>query len=165
MIIRPTTEGDWAELKRIRLAALLDAPTAFGVSYATAAANSDEQWRARASSETLPEFFLAWQNDEAVGMAGGGVDSSGQYNLIGMWVQPECRGSGAARLLVEAVKESAVAHGHDRVVLDVSPANSRAANFYRNQGFVFTDEWEPLASHPEILVRKMEWHANALSDA
>lgn len=38
MIIRPTTDADWQILKEIRLAALLDAPTAFGVRYATAAA-------------------------------------------------------------------------------------------------------------------------------
>jgi hypothetical protein len=35
--IRPTTEEDWEILKTIRLAALLDSPTAFGLSYATAA--------------------------------------------------------------------------------------------------------------------------------
>jgi hypothetical protein len=45
MIIRPTTEDDWQALKAVRLAALLDAPTAFGVSHRTAAA----RWRHSAS--------------------------------------------------------------------------------------------------------------------
>ena len=44
--------------------------------------------------------------------------------------------------------------------LDVAPDNHRAANFYLRQGFVFIDEWPPLASHPQILVQTMIWQAN-----
>jgi hypothetical protein len=40
MLIRHTTELDWPSLKAVRLAALLDAPTAFGVTHASAAADS-----------------------------------------------------------------------------------------------------------------------------
>jgi RimJ/RimL family protein N-acetyltransferase len=165
MIIRPTTEDDWAALKAVRLAALLDAPTAFGVSYQQAAAQSEAQWRERAAAATASRaksaFWLACDEDrgEAVGMIGGVVDGNGRYNLIGMWVKAEHRGSGAARRLVEAVKARALALGHRRVVLDVAPENARAARFYLNQGFVFVDEWEPLASHPEIRVQKMAWLA------
>lgn len=50
MKIRATEERDWMILKETRLAALLDTPTAFGVSYQTAITNSDEQWKQRASS-------------------------------------------------------------------------------------------------------------------
>lgn len=162
MIIRPTTDDDWAALKAVRLAALLDAPTAFGVSHATAAAQSEAQWRERAAGVAGPCFWLALTSDGApAGMIGGGVDREGHYNLIAMWVEAKYRGSGVAARLVDAVQAHAVARGHARVVLDVSPDNQRAASFYRKQGFVFIDEWEPLASHPEIQVRKMEWLASA----
>ena len=50
MRIRTTETKDWMLLKQVRLAALLDTPTAFAVSYQTAAAYSDEQWKERASS-------------------------------------------------------------------------------------------------------------------
>jgi len=163
MIIRPTTEHDWEALRSIRLAALLDAPTAFGVSYQTAAAQGEAQWRERAAAAPRAggktEFWLAFDVDaQPVGMIGAGVDG-GHYNLIGMWVALERRGSEAARRLVDAVKARAIALGHPRIVLDVAPENARAACFYRNQGFVFLDEWEPLASHPDIRVQKMEWRA------
>jgi len=168
MIIRPTTEDDWAALRAIRLAALLDAPTAFGVSHQTAAAQTEAQWRERAAAGSTvrpkTEFWLAFDeavSNDAIGMIGGGVDGHGHYNLIGMWVTPARRGSGAARRLVEAVKARAAELGHRRIVLDVAPDNARAARFYRNQDFVFIDEWEPLASHPEIRVQKMEWLAQA----
>ena len=163
MEIRATTAHDWAILKEIRLAALQDAPTAFGVSYATAAAYTDAQWRERAAGPH-PLFLLAFRDGEAIGMIGGGVSAAtGEYNLIAMWVKPEHRGSVAAAQLVEAIKASAAAKGHTRIVLDVAPENARAAAFYRRQEFVFLPEWEPLASHPEIQVQKMEWRSEILS--
>ncbi len=62
MKIRMTEETDWKILKEIRLAALLDTPTAFGVSYQSTITHSDEQWKYRASSKTYPKFWLAFQN-------------------------------------------------------------------------------------------------------
>lgn len=158
MLIRPTIEADWDALKSIRLAALLDAPTAFGVSYQAAAAYTEAQWRQRAATGGTA-FWLAFEADGGapVGMIGGAVDGKGHYNLIGMWVAGPHRGSSAARQLVDAVKAHAVEQGHRRIVLDVAPDNARAARFYLNQGFTFLDEWAPLASHPEIRVRKMAW--------
>lgn len=159
MAIRATSADDWAVLKAIRLAALKDAPTAFGISHATAAAYTDAQWRERAAGPH-PLFLLAFRDGEAIGMIGGGVSAAtGEYNLIAMWVQPEHRGSDTAAQLVTALKASAAAQGHTRIVLDVAPANARAAAFYRRQGFAFLPEWEPLASHPAIQVQKMEWRS------
>lgn len=156
MDIRSTEVKDWMLLKQVRLAALLDTPTAFGVSYQTAAQYSDEQWKDRASS-TGTEFWLALKDDKPVGMIGAAVSGANRCNLIGMWVDPTARGSGVAAQLVEAVKSRAIEKGHDRVFLDVSPDNARASNFYLNQGFSFIDEWEPLESHPHIMVQTMLW--------
>ncbi len=161
MIIRSTTEADWETLKEIRLAALQDAPTAFSLTRATAAAYSDEQWRDRASGRTRVEYLLAFVDGVGAGMSGGFVNLALEFNLIGMWVKPAYRGAGIAATLVDAVKAGAVAQGHDRVVLDVSPDNARAAAFYRKQGFSFLPEWEALESHPGITLQKMEWRAGA----
>lgn len=159
MIIRLTTEEDWEILKEIRLASLLDAPTAFGVSHATAAAYSDSQWRDRASRRSQAEFLLAFMNGVAVGIVGDAVSATLEFNMIAMWVKPEFRGTGIAAGLVDSIKTRAVLQGHTRVVLDVSPGNGRAASFYRKQGFSFLPEWETLASHPDINVQKMAWRA------
>jgi hypothetical protein len=98
MDIRLTEAKDWMFLKQVRLAALLDTPTAFGVSYQTAAQYSDEQWKERASSAAGPEFWLAIKDSKPVGMIGAGVSQANRYNLIGMWVEPAARGSGVADL-------------------------------------------------------------------
>jgi ribosomal protein S18 acetylase RimI-like enzyme len=160
-IIRHTTEDDWEILKEIRLASLLDAPTAFGVSQSTAAADSDSQWRDRASRRGPSEFLLAFMNGEAVGMVGGVVSPTLEFNLIAMWVKPAYRGTGVAAGLVDSIKTRAVSQGHTHVVLSVAPGNGRAAAFYRKLGFSFLPEWEALASHPDIKVQKMEWRAIA----
>lgn len=161
MDIRLTQAKDWRLLKQIRLAALLDTPTAFGVSYRTAASETDEQWEKRASAAFGMQFWLAIVDGDPQGMIGGGVSQNGRYNLIGMWVAPALRGSGVAARLVEAVKSHALHKGHARVFLDVSPSNGRASNFYLNQGFSFMDEWEPLASHPQIMLQTMLWNVGS----
>ena len=159
--IRATTEDDWKLLKQIRLDALCDAPAAFGVSHATAAANTDAQWRDRAAGRGPAHFVLALMDGVAVGLAGGGVGAACEPELIAMWVRPEYRGAAVAAGLVDAVKKWAVGQGHKRVVLSVSPSNERAAAFYRKQGFSFLPEWEPLESDARIELQKMAWRAGS----
>ena len=161
MHIRPTTASDWPALKAARLAALLDAPTAFGASHASAAGFSDADWQQRAVSTPQRTFFLAFDGEQAIGLAAQVVAGNGECQLIAMWVQPAYRGMGVAQGLVEAVKQCAVGNGHPRLVLDVALENARAAAFYQKQGFVFLPEWEALESHPHIQVQKMEWLAAA----
>ena len=153
MDIRLTQTRDWMLLKRVRLAALQDTSTAFGVSYQAAANYSDQQWQDRASS-TGTQFWLAFKNQQPVGMIGAAVSGANRYNLIGMWVAPDSRGSGVAAKLVDAVKSRGRDEGHE-CDLDVAPENARAAHFYLKQGFTFIDEWEPLESHPHIKVQTM----------
>jgi ribosomal protein S18 acetylase RimI-like enzyme len=159
MEVRMTDQADWRLLRQVRLAALSDTPTAFGVSYETAVEYTDEQWQERASGKAGPKFWLAFQNGEPVGMVGGAISRTHRYNLIGMWVEPHVRGSGIASSLVEVVKSQALQRGHCRVFLDVSPANERASNFYLKHGFAFINEYEPLAIHPHITVQTMVWAA------
>jgi ribosomal protein S18 acetylase RimI-like enzyme len=157
IVIRGTKEEDWEELKKIRLAALLDAPTAFGVSHAAAMADTDSRWRDRAAGRGQAFFTLAFMNECAVGMVGHARSSPSDCNLIAMWVAPELRGTATAARLVESVKTHAVSQGYARVVLEVAPINLRAVAFYNKQGFSFLPEWEALESHPQIQIQKMEW--------
>ena len=166
MTVLPASEAQWQALKAVRLAALLDAPAAFGVSYAQSSANTEAVWRDHAAGRRGVAFFLAWQGDEAVGIAGGvtgvtGVadDAGGACELVAMWVRPACRGSGVAAQLVDAVMAHALAAGRRRVQLDVAPDNLPAARFSLKQGFAFLPHWEALASHPHIQVQRMAWQA------
>jgi ribosomal protein S18 acetylase RimI-like enzyme len=159
VIIRGTKEDDWEALKDIRLAALLDAPTAFGVTHPEAMTYTDSQWRDRAACRGQALFTLAFRSDVAVGIVGRAPSSLSGLNLIAMWVAPNERGTAIATGLVEAVKSEAILGGYPRVVLEVAPSNLRAVFFYQKQGFNFLPEWESLASHPHIQLQKMEWLA------
>jgi ribosomal protein S18 acetylase RimI-like enzyme len=159
MNIRATEKSDWLILKEIRLAALRDTPTAFGVRYQTAITNSDEQWKERASAKTHPKFWLAFKGEQTIGMIGAGVDQRERYNLIAMWVEPKSRGLGVAEHLVNTVKSDSIKSGFKQIFLDVSPENLRACRFYKKHGFVFNGEEQPLASHPDIMVHTMEWQS------
>lgn len=156
MDIRTTRKDDWTLLKQIRLAALRDTPTAFGVSYQAAAADSDAQWQVRAAGERT-QFWLALDDGRPVGLVGAGFRDASRYELIAMWVEPAARGKGVADELVAAVKARAVALGLEALFLEVAPENTRAVQFYQRHGFVFLDEWEPIDSHPHILAQSMRW--------
>ncbi|MCP3724023.1 GNAT family N-acetyltransferase [Paraburkholderia sp. CNPSo 3272] len=157
VLIRPTAEEDWQTLKTVFLAALLDSPRAYGLSYATAAAYSEQQWRECASGQTQPQYLLAIVQGQAVGLIGDAISRSREYNLIAMWVDSTCRRLGIAGRLVSAIQARAIARGQQRVVLRVSPDNTGAVGLYRRHGFQFLPEREALANQPGISVQKMEW--------
>ena len=156
--VRLVQESDWPDLKLLRLASLQDAPRAFGMSYASAAAMTEAQWRERAAG-TRAKFFIARDSAHAVGLIGLTPVIDGDCELIAMWVQPSRRGSGVAALLVDAVKQAAVLAGARMIHLAVSPENSPAAQFYEKQGFVFLPEFETLDSDPNVSLQKIAWHA------
>jgi ribosomal protein S18 acetylase RimI-like enzyme len=157
--VRHTSVSDWCVLKALRLAALADAPTAFGVSLADAAANPDAQWMTRAAGKGPGRFYLAWQDGHAIGMAASvrseADRAASTAGLIAMWVAPQARGSGAASLLVETIQAALRAEGVGTLLLEVAPDNARAVAFYQRHGFAFQAHRERLASHPHIEVQRM----------
>lgn len=152
--VRRSVAADWPALKALRLAALLDAPTAFGVSHAEALHNPDSQWLARAAGSGPGTFFMAFDGEQAIGMAAAVRAGDAHIGLIAMWVAPGWRGGdhGVARRLVDAVKDHAAGA---EITLEVAPTNLRAVAFYERQGFVFEEHTERLASHPDIELRRM----------
>lgn len=156
--IRPAREADWASLKAVRLAALRDAPNAFGMTLAEAGADTEAQWRERAA-RVPSAYVLAFDCGQAVGLAAGVLGAGGEYHLMAMWVRPQWRGKGIAAALVGAVKAQALEQGHLGVVLEVAPDNRSAASLYARQGFVFQQQWTSLASDPAITLQKMAWTA------
>jgi len=163
MQIRRTSEADWQMLQHLRLAALLDAPAAFGLTYSIAAAYSEAQWRERAGGRSEPIFWLALDQHQPLGLIGGitAPDQPGEYHLISLWVAPAARGRGVGDALIAAVQAHARSTGFPRVALRVAPDNLPAVTLYQRHGFAFRDEWVALQSHPEIAVQTMVWLATA----
>ena len=136
--IERVTPDLWQPYREVRLRMLREAPRAYGSTYAEASTRTDAEWQAFVTNARL---WLAWAGEDVVGSVGMWADPAlpaGSTYLVGMWVDPEQRGSGVADALVAAVLEGARAEGHSRVVLDVADENARARAFYDRLGFLPT---------------------------
>ena len=63
--VRRVQPGEWMTLRAVRLAALADAPGAFGSTTARELAFGEAEWRGRTTS--APNF-IAWHESEPVGL-------------------------------------------------------------------------------------------------
>jgi GNAT superfamily N-acetyltransferase len=154
-VIRSVRADEWPAVKELRLAALRDpiAHLAFMETYDDAVAKPDSFWKERTagSSEgaTGVQQIIAEAPDERwVGTVTvlmeepGTTDWAGvpverkQGHLVGVFVQPEERGSGLTEVLFDAALEWAWGRGAERVRLIVHEDNGRAQRFYRKVGFV-----------------------------
>ncbi|QCR44781.1 hypothetical protein C1N91_15800 [Curtobacterium sp. SGAir0471] len=138
--LRRVTADDWALWRPVRLAALADAPQAFGSRLEDWQGAPEHRWRTRLSLPRAVDL-LAVEGDVPVGMASGvpDPDDPALAEVISMWIAPDARGRGTVALLVDAIAESLVAQGVERLELSVMPDNGRARRAYERIGFTATD--------------------------
>ena len=141
--IRTLGEGDWADYKRARLAALSESPEAFAASADDEGQMSDGDWQERMRRS----IRLLAQDDEApVGVASvatGAGDEGSQADLFGLWVTPAARGTGVATRLVRSAAAAAREQGMTHLSYWVATDNGRAVAFASGFGFRPTDERRP----------------------
>ncbi|MGC5021314.1 GNAT family N-acetyltransferase [Micromonospora sp. DT47] len=141
--LRTLTPEDWAVWRELRLAALAEAPSAFGSQLADWQGEGDreERWRARLS---IPNSYnaLVVLDGEPAGMASG-VPTSEKYavELISMWVAPAARGRGVGDELVRAVERWARQAGAEALRLAVAEGNEAATELYQRNGFTDTGKF------------------------
>jgi ribosomal protein S18 acetylase RimI-like enzyme len=135
--IRRLGPADREVLKAARLRSLLDAPRAFGSSYEREVTFPDEVWEQRLTEPANSQFAWIGPDGSAGGIAtfvADGEDARVGY-LVGMWVEPELRGTGAADGLVDAVSGAARRAGASVLRLHVADGNDRAERLYVRHGF------------------------------
>jgi GNAT superfamily N-acetyltransferase len=155
IVVREITQDDWEQLRDVRLAALAEAPAAFGSSYAREVAFTEEQWRGRINDRSVT-FFARVDSADAgpvdaapAGLAGVYVDD-GNANLVSMWVSPSARGLGVGKALIEAAVAWARARGFGALFLWVTESNTSARRLYDQCGFTPTGERQLLPSDPTL---------------
>ncbi len=171
MRVRRISAGEGVVLKNIRLAALLDSPSAFGSTHAAEAAQTDDHWESRAAlgaSGSKSATFFAVIDESLVGVvAGYRPDLEGStVELVSMWVAPPYRQAGVGRQLVDAVLDWARETGASRVELWVTRGNDQAQRLYESAGFRETGEHQTLPSdprHEESRMRKVLASPEAVS--
>ncbi|MGC4812504.1 N-acetyltransferase family protein [Micromonospora sp. DT228] len=138
--IRVLAPDDWPTWRDLRLAALTEAPEAFGSRLADWQGDGDreQRWRDRLSIPGAHDV-VAVLDRRPVGMASGVPTADPLVlELISMWVHPDARGRGVGDRLVDEVACWARQHGADRLRLSVMPDNAAAKALYRRAGFQLT---------------------------
>ena len=138
-VIRRLEPADVELLKRLRLAALLDAPSAFGSSHEREVAFADDEWRWRLRPEGHPTFVWgdATSSDGMV-VAVRHSDEPDIVHLNAMWVRPSARRRGVGDALVAHVVTWAAERSATLGRLHVTAGNEPAERLYRRHGFAPT---------------------------
>jgi ribosomal protein S18 acetylase RimI-like enzyme len=145
--IRRTVEGDWAEVRRLRLEMLADTPLAYLETLAHAERRSEAEWRARAregSSSHAITVVAETEDGRFVATMLSSVPSgaAGAY-LFGVYVAPSHRGAaGVTDALLRRIEAWALDRG-DTLTLEVHEHNGRARAAYAKRGFVETGVTRP----------------------
>ena len=135
--VKVTPDG-WRLWRELRLAALTEAPAAFGSTLAEWSGDADTEQRWRARLETVPLNLVLMCDGEPAGMVSATwPEGDRPAELISVWVAPAGRGRGvgdeAIRQVLAWVRENC--SGSD-VELSVKTANDYAIRLYERHGFV-----------------------------
>jgi GNAT superfamily N-acetyltransferase len=150
VLVRVITADEWELMRDTRLAALAEAPFAFGSTYAREVAFTEARWRGRFHDRGVT--FLAYDESDDVtpaGIAGVYIENS-TSDLVSMWVRPGFRGRGVGEALIEATAAWAKARSFATLSLWVTESNAPARRLYARCGFTPTGESQPLPSDPSL---------------
>jgi RimJ/RimL family protein N-acetyltransferase len=123
---------DWAAFRDVRLAALAEAPYAFGSTLAYEQGHDEAAWRSRLDSRAQ---FAVRDGDGAVIGTAGALGAPPVIRLISMWIAPAARGGGLGEALVRHVIAYVRELGARELQLAVALANPGAERLYERCGF------------------------------
>jgi RimJ/RimL family protein N-acetyltransferase len=140
MHIRRLTPADASAFQALRLAALLEAPSAFGSSYEEEKDFLASTIEGRLAVQADRGPFGAFENETLIGLVGLGRESHNKLShkalIWGMYVTPEARGKGIGRaLLLEALSLARSVPEIKQVNLCVNASDASAIRLYESVGF------------------------------
>lgn len=151
MLIRRTEKTDGQTLRQLRIAALTDAPYAFGVKLCDVLREPMDKFATdaiRHSESDISTSFLAFASKQPVGMIGAYFEQPSQRPYIcSLWLQTPHRGSAMSSALLKAATGWLNARGAKSCYAWVADDNTRAIAFYQKHGFSKTDINQPLPSN------------------
>jgi ribosomal protein S18 acetylase RimI-like enzyme len=135
MIVRPDVSA-WERVRTLRLAALADAPDAFGSTLAEERDQPDAFWRRRLLRADATTLIVVHEGrDAGIAVVAPEDDDASVAGIFSVWVAPFARGRGADDALIAAAIDDARARGFRRVVLEVGEHNVVAQALYARHGF------------------------------
>jgi len=141
--LRILSPDDWQLWRSVRLAALAEAPDAFGSRLQDWADAAEDRWRERLTIPGAVDLVaIETETNAPVGMVTGTPDlqDCGRAQIISLWVDPAARGHGVATTLITAVAHWAAREGARTLTLSVMPNNDAARLTYERNGFAASPE-------------------------
>ncbi|WP_193043019.1 GNAT family N-acetyltransferase [Mycolicibacterium baixiangningiae] len=126
------TEANWREFAVVRLKALTDSLGVDDPQYRHESSYTAAQWRRRLREHAQ---FAVVIDGRAVGLISAQHENPESVYLYSLWLDPEARGHGLARLLVEAAVDWARHQRVHTVTLRVAADNAVARGVYESLGF------------------------------
>ncbi len=145
ILVRAVEIDHWQVWRDVRLAALSDAPYAFGSTFEDWRDADEDRWRQRLLS--VPLNLIADLGDQPVGMVSATAAADREVELISMWVAPAGRGRAVGDALIQGVVSWARGQLADRVILAVREGNQHAISLYERNGFR-DDGWASAPADP-----------------
>jgi ribosomal protein S18 acetylase RimI-like enzyme len=147
------------QLKRVRLTALRDTPSAFSSTYTRECRRSNEDWLKLASAWNSAQsvFYIAMDEGAPCGMIAGKFDENAPRRawVLSMWVAPAHRRSGLGAALMDEVERWARGLAICELHLHVTSNNMTAQNFYEKCGFTRTGITQPYQNDPALFEYEM----------
>lgn len=139
MYIRKLTVEDGEALWNMRLRSLKDNPEAFASTFEETLRNGKEQFIQRMHPKE-DAFYLGAFEPDLIGMVyfrrDEGLKNHHKGHVLGMYVQPESRGQGVGKaLLQEVIAQANCLAGLEQLHLMVVTTNEAARALYRSMGF------------------------------
>ncbi|AZP11302.1 GNAT family N-acetyltransferase [Undibacterium parvum] len=164
--IRAFKAEEWRIHKQLRLAALVEAPYAYGSTLEAEQLRSDALWQERlqlACATDREHVFLAEVGAEPAGLlwAKFASDAPQVVELFQMWVRPVARGHGVGAALLQSAIEWASQAGARCVNLGVAVGDTPAVKLYQRAGFSFVGDAHAMRPGSSIMAKNMQLHLPA----
>ena len=117
----------------------------------------DEEAGNPAAKYALPRgrLYLALHDGKAAGCIALRPLSDDRCELKRLYVRPQFRGKGIARMLCERILEEAEKTGYREIYLDTLPELSDAIRLYEKLGFTYTDSYNDSPLERTVFMKKV----------
>jgi ribosomal protein S18 acetylase RimI-like enzyme len=152
--VRVAGPDDWPLWRRLRRAALAEAPDAFRSTLAQWSGDGDTEQRWRDRIDAVALNLVLYLDGQPVGMVSATDPARGaDVELISLWIAPEARGRFVGDAAIEGVIAWADEHHPGRSIrLVVKQGNRPALTLYRRHGFA--NAALPAVDDEIVLVRR-----------
>ena len=151
MRVREAEFDEWETYRHLRMAALAGSPGSFRTLLEDVADRPDSEWAAQHEASVRADDRVSFfaETDRPVGVSFSRLEGE-QLHIYPMWIEPEARGLGLGRAMIDAAFAWGKVRGATSARLAVTIGNDEGERLYVRTGFEPTGETEPLRDGSDL---------------